>query len=380
MKAASLHSLVQEEVSEEERRLLELALRLEEKGLNAEAHHAYWDVLAINPRSQAAQAALRRLKGEVTVVGVVPSPVSESQVEAVANPPPLAPRRQTERIRLPSRLVESRAAPVREARPAPAPEIQIASLTDDLEAVDPARRRRAAIVLAVVVLSFVGLIVMVWDTRRELTSLSTELRERHPVPPAAMGPQTIPLAFRPATAIEYEAPIGGVVVTQAAEGKVVQSGDLVAEIMNAEDHSRLIAARAKHRRLWHRARKNPSLEPEVQRARAIALRLLTKAHVTQVRAAQRGITRPLAEHRIVEAGELLIRLDDPSTLSAELPPLPGIDVTSTCRFDGEASDQSCRLLFEQDAGGEHIRVLLPNESGRFAPNQIVAVQVATRRS
>ncbi len=366
--------------------MLELAARLEERGLRAESHHAYWDVLAINPRNRAAQAALRRLKGEVTVTGLVPPPVEQSQLDELdeseiielvkpePRPDPPPPRLRSEVIRIPNRTgVRDRSI----ARPPPPKRIEqevIAEITGDLDAPDPRGRMRARVALGVLMLAVIGLLAMVWDTRRELSSLSTELRAQRPA--AASGaPQTIALTFGPATSIEYEAPVAGVVTSRADPGQLLQPGDLVAEIMNAGDYRRLVRARAKHRWLRRRAGRSAALEAKADEARDEALQLLKRGRRSYVRAAQRGIARPLLDLRRVQTGELLMRLDDPATLSAELPAGAGLAAGAVCRFTGEAAKEDCKLVFERGATGERVRVLLSNEGGRFLPGQTVEVTI-----
>lgn len=405
--AALLDSLMAEEISSEERRLLELASDLRDRGLKSESCNAYWDVLALNPRNETAQAALRRMKAEVTVTGIVPPPIDNAQldsledlsdsmelIESVEVDPgsrtpvepdsvrrAAVPRHRSERVRIPSRARPLSHAP----RPAPeaprgSPAVEprpeqdvLAALTGDIgPTADNASRIRSRVSLAVLMLAVIGLLAMVWDTRRELSILSTELRAQRtsPAPAAAkQAPQTVELTFKAATSVEYEAPISGVVTTRARPGDLLQPGDLVAEIMTARAYRRLAKARARYRWLKRKARRAPRFRTRAEQARADAVRAWRRGRKSHVRAVQAGIARPVGELGPIEAGGTLMQLEAPALLSAELPQSDGLDVDATCRFTKEAADAACRLVFERGAGRDRVRVMLPNPDGRFLPGQ-----------
>lgn len=414
--ATLIDSLMAEEISGEERRLLDLAADLRERGLKSESCNAYWDVLAINPRNETAQAALRKMRAEVTVTGLVPAPVDGAQLRALEDDSdslelvepeeigeltapdadrdsrraPSIPRHRTERIRIPSRARPASSAPRPPARvtstgespamSAPAEPDVLAALTGDLDP-SPAgvSRTRSRVALVTLVVAVAGLLAMVWDTRRELSALSSELRAQRTTPAAASaptpGPRTVPLTFGAATSIDYEAPLSGFITTRAEPGAVLQPGDLVAEIMPPRAYRRLSKARARYRWFKRRAKHSPAARRRARRAKADAIRAWRRGRKAHVRAVQRGIARPAAELGRVEAGSTVMKLEIPAMLSAELPPMDDLDVNATCRFTGEAEDAPCRLVFERGAGHDRVRVMLSNGDGRFLPGQSLDVVI-----
>jgi hypothetical protein len=261
--------------------------------------------------------------------------------------------------------------------PKAAPPSVIVELTDDLVAQNPRSMIAARVTLGVLLVALIGTLALVWDTRREVTSLSTELRAREAPPQVA---RTIALTFNCASSIEYVSPADGVFTSKAEPGQLLQPGDLVAEIMDARDHWRLVKARAKHRRLLRDARRRPAFEADADRARDDALRLLTRARRSYVRAAQRGIAGVVPDEHVVKAGQVIMRLDDPATLSADLPAVEGIDRDTTCRLAGEGASEECRLVFERTAEAERVRIVLSNEAGRLIPGQIIELTMERRPS
>lgn len=391
--AELIDTLLANELALEEERLLDLASVLRRNGQREEAKDVYREVLELNPKNETARSALHRLGGEVTVVGVTPVVLSDQTSQSGLQPDEelddvtssiqlIEPRPQRQpRPRSESRIIREINAPVVHAPLEPA--AKTADVAPALAEAAGVHRRPNLLqgllgVLVVVVMT--ALVTLVWDTRQEMEALSQRLTARPPVTelaPDLATPQTFTLVFDAAESIEYRTSEAGVLTTQATPGQVLEPGDLVAEVMDSRDYDRLVNARSQFFSLRSKARRDAKYRGPARRAQRRALHYLVTGKRTQVRAAQTGVARPTTEG-VAEVGddEVVMLLEDPTELGADLPPTAKIDLDSTCRFGGEAAGEPCRLVFERSGTSSgRVRVLLDNDTGRFLPGQSLEVTI-----